>query len=70
MSSPSKVLLLGSGFVAGPCLDILAEDGVHTTVGKLSPDRPLNCDSYTSVGGIENIDQKDGEQDPRTNLID
>ncbi|KAI5789052.1 saccharopine reductase [Geopyxis carbonaria] len=31
-TSSSKVLLLGSGFVAKPCLDILAESGIHTTV--------------------------------------
>lgn len=29
-----SVLLLGSGFVAKPCLDVLAEAGIHTTVGK------------------------------------
>lgn len=29
-----SVLLLGSGFVAKPCLDNLAEAGIHTTVGK------------------------------------
>ena len=28
-----KVLLLGSGFVAKPCLDYLAKEGIAITVG-------------------------------------
>jgi hypothetical protein len=28
-----KVLLLGSGFVAKPCLDYLAQEGIAITVG-------------------------------------
>jgi hypothetical protein len=36
--SPSQsVLLLGSGFVAKPCLDYLSEKGIAVTVGMLSP---------------------------------
>lgn len=32
--SPSKILLLGSGFVAKPTLDILAQSGLQVTVGE------------------------------------
>ena len=32
MSAQRKVLLLGSGFVTKPCLDILVKDGVRVTV--------------------------------------
>lgn len=34
--SASKVLLLGSGFVAKPTLDILANAGIQVTVGEFS----------------------------------
>lgn len=34
-TASQKVLLLGSGFVAKPCLDYLAKEGIQITVGML-----------------------------------
>ena len=37
----SKALLLGSGYVAKPCLDILAKSGIQVTVGELPGPGPF-----------------------------
>jgi hypothetical protein len=44
-----KVLLLGSGFVAKPCLDFLSKEGIQVTVGEIVPGSfPLDDFSYST----------------------
>jgi hypothetical protein len=49
-----KVLLLGSGFVAKPCLDYLAREGIAITVGMhTAPLSHIRIDLGTDCSGTD-----------------
>ncbi|TGZ85533.1 Apo Saccharopine reductase [Ascodesmis nigricans] len=72
-----SVLLLGSGFVAKPCLDVLAEAGIHTTVAcrtlesakKLSQGVPNATPISLDVSNSDALDAEVAKHDLVISLI-